>query len=682
MSFLTPIQALVAAAILVPLVILLYFLKLRRRTIQIPSTLLWESALRDLQANTPFQRLRVSLLLILQLAALLFLLAALSRPMWGSTGGSALQTIIMVDVSASMAARLHAASPDPTRLDVARRIAREIVQSVVGSTGTRSLFGLGAPSGSCMIVDFASYPRILASMTSNRAALLHAVDSLEVREEEATLARALGLIESAIENGDSAARTRIVIITDSAAMRDEELSLRGQRPEVIRVADDDAEERNIGITTLSARWVEGSIDSEIDLLVALTSTLADPQLVALRVEADGRPVESGTVSVPGLSSPASQSALPIVGQAARTFRFPAREGTMIRVTQSVPDAFTLDDSAALRLRPRDPGRLLLVAPEGEPDPFLLRALQVIAGENSVTTLSDSNFAGMLGLTPEETRLRFEPFAATVFDRVSVSFVPPLGTLWIASVPPVEGLALGPPEAMSPGSLSRRVMSWDRAHPLTANLALDTLAVADDRRWTLPPRARSLVLGDGGSLIALLDSGLSTIPSPEDPRAILVSFPVEKSNWPLHASFVIFLKNAVDVLTRSGAVDSGLWYRADESRVARLRPGESTAPVIEGPGGARSLVPRPDGSVVIPPLSRVGIYTSNSLAPPDDRFAVNVLSVLESDIRPRGFPVINRLPVIARSSQESSVREVWPWALVAGLVLLCVEWMYYLRRVRG
>src|SRR5206468_5387958 len=57
-------------------IVLLYFLKLKRRPLQVPSTFLWRKSIEDLHVNSLFQWLRENVLLLLQLLAVLLLLYA------------------------------------------------------------------------------------------------------------------------------------------------------------------------------------------------------------------------------------------------------------------------------------------------------------------------------------------------------------------------------------------------------------------------------------------------------------------------------------------------------------------------------------------------------------------------------------------------------------------------------
>src|SRR5256714_15022892 len=127
-SFLNPWAAAAAAAIAVPTLLVLYFLKLRRRELPVSSTILWRKAIQDLQVNAPFQKLRRNLLLLLQLLLLLLLLLALSRPVSNYTPGPGKTTVILIDRSASMAARDQ--EGDRSRLDEARRRAKELVAAM------------------------------------------------------------------------------------------------------------------------------------------------------------------------------------------------------------------------------------------------------------------------------------------------------------------------------------------------------------------------------------------------------------------------------------------------------------------------------------------------------------------------------------------------------------------------
>src|ERR1700722_6581092 len=69
-----------------PLIVLLYFLRLKRKPLQVPSTFLWRKSIEDLHVNSLFQWLRDNVLLLMQvLAALLLIYAVMGFRFHGSS---------------------------------------------------------------------------------------------------------------------------------------------------------------------------------------------------------------------------------------------------------------------------------------------------------------------------------------------------------------------------------------------------------------------------------------------------------------------------------------------------------------------------------------------------------------------------------------------------------------------
>src|SRR5262245_58059705 len=91
---------------LVPfLVILLYFLKLKRQPLHVPSTFLWKKSIEDLHVNSLFQWLRDNVLLLVQLLILLLLIYSLMAFQLHGKAGAGRHYILIVDNSASMSVK-------------------------------------------------------------------------------------------------------------------------------------------------------------------------------------------------------------------------------------------------------------------------------------------------------------------------------------------------------------------------------------------------------------------------------------------------------------------------------------------------------------------------------------------------------------------------------------------------
>src|SRR5437762_12276230 len=103
MNLLNPL-GLIGLAAIVPVVVL-YFLKLKREERVVPSTLLWKKVIEDMQVNSPFQRLKYSLLLLLQILLVALIGFALARPYLNIGGVPGKKTVLLIDPSASRATR-------------------------------------------------------------------------------------------------------------------------------------------------------------------------------------------------------------------------------------------------------------------------------------------------------------------------------------------------------------------------------------------------------------------------------------------------------------------------------------------------------------------------------------------------------------------------------------------------
>src|SRR2546430_14462198 len=102
MPFIAPLA--LAGLAFVPLVLAFYLLKLRRDERPVSSTLLWNRLVADVEANAPWQRLRRSLLLLLQLLLVIALAILAARPFIERPAGLSRDIVLVVDASASMGA--------------------------------------------------------------------------------------------------------------------------------------------------------------------------------------------------------------------------------------------------------------------------------------------------------------------------------------------------------------------------------------------------------------------------------------------------------------------------------------------------------------------------------------------------------------------------------------------------
>jgi hypothetical protein len=91
-------------AVTLPVIIIMYLFKRKYIDTEIPSYLLWNRVLKDIEANRPWQKLRNNLLLLIQLLVAAILVLALMQPFVWSDAVQKSHIVIILDRSASMSA--------------------------------------------------------------------------------------------------------------------------------------------------------------------------------------------------------------------------------------------------------------------------------------------------------------------------------------------------------------------------------------------------------------------------------------------------------------------------------------------------------------------------------------------------------------------------------------------------
>ena len=139
MSFANP-AALWALTLAIP-IIALHILRSRRIEVQVSSTLAWEEVNRPVAAARPWQRLRTSIPLLLQLLLATLLALALAGPSFDSGHRSAKHLVVILDTSSSMAAT----DGSPTRLADAKKVVEDLADGL-GDGAVITVISGGAPA--------------------------------------------------------------------------------------------------------------------------------------------------------------------------------------------------------------------------------------------------------------------------------------------------------------------------------------------------------------------------------------------------------------------------------------------------------------------------------------------------------------------------------------------------------
>lgn len=607
-----------------PLIVAFYMLRLRRRDVPVGSVFLWQQLVRDVEANAPWQRLRFSWLLLLQLLIAALVVFAAARPFVPATSELAANTVLIVDTSASMGA----VDDGTPRIDAARQAARDVIAQL--PTG-----------GRVTVVAADDSAHVLQPATDDRGAALEAVDRIEATQLPGDLTDAFALASALAARTDDSS---VVVVSDANADRLPPLGI-GTRVIVKRVGSTDA---NQAVAALSASRRAGG--AQLELFVAVANPSASDVTRRLEIYADGALVDARDLRIG-----AGQRAEAIVSTV------PPGAG-VVEARLAGSDALAVDDRAFALVPQQATVRALLVT---DGNTYLENALALLP-RLELYAIGTAGYADALA----EANDAGTPFGFVVFDR----FVPD-------RPPQLPSLYVGPPESgafgVVAGSITAPLLARsDPDDPLLRFVDLSTLHVGRSSRVQLADGLRPIVSATGGQ--PLIAAG-----AVDGTRIGLVSFALGDSDLPLQVAFPLLTSNLVDfllppvdgVLPPSVALGQPLSLILDPSIArASVTDGLTTTPIALSAGRG-----------TLPPAREVGL---RELHAADGtllgRTAANLFDPDESDVAP-GDPQrisdMGRSPAAAED-QRQPTRNEWWWPLaLAALLLLLAEWLVFHRPTR-
>ncbi|MEP7122358.1 MAG: VWA domain-containing protein [Byssovorax sp.] len=531
MIFAAP-RILFALALLAP-VLIAFLVRRRRKTVRVPSTLLFRLAAKTTAPNRKIRWLRRMASLAACLLAVAALVIAAARPSPRNRGET---TAIVVDVSASMGAG-GARSP----LALARRFASRLISAA-------------GPGDRFLIVGAGATPTRIAGPIEPGPELDEALAGLAVERGGADREAAVDLAADLLA-GSSV--PRIVLLHDGGESLGDGGSAHGGIPVRERVFSPSALE-NLGVTAFATRApFDAANDDEREALISIATSSDHTRAARLVVSVEGHEIARRSLQIP-----ANGEAETRVRIRASATRISAR----VEAEDGIADALAADDEATLTEATHPLPRVLLIGrgtPAGDAGAFFVEKAMQAAGVREIVDLN-----------PNLTRRGA--------DQVASPFVPEPGDIVVAlgvgpdHDVPVPALYLG----TSTGALPvhgladlegdrTRLRSTAAGDALLRGVALDGLTIGHAKKADVPQGARSLVELDGGATLLAGGAGQGAwIWAGIEPAA---------SDLVLRVAFPVLITNALHAL--GGASNVAVADTVARSEVA-LRVAKITPETVE------------------------------------------------------------------------------------------------------
>ncbi len=638
-----------ALAAVPPAIVLLYFLKLKRTPLEVPSTLLWRKSIQDLHVNSIWQRLRTSLLLLLQLLLVALVMIALVRPGWSGSRLKGDRFVFLIDNSASMQSRDVA----PSRLEEAKRRAGELIDQM----------GSGDVA---MLVSFSDAPRVEQVFTDNRRELKRQLQAIRPTERRTSVEEALrvaagyavaqGLGSEAGPAPDRQPAT-LYLFSDGRFPDVKDVKLGRLNPVFVPIGLPAAE--NVAITSFTTRRREND-ETKLQAFGRVQNFSTDKRTIDVELYLDDALLDSARLEI----DPRDSTGV--------VFELGDISSGVLRLTTRAGGALAVDDQAWTAVDPPRRSRVLLVTAGDQ-------ALELAAATASAKEIADVDVQSPAFLETDDCRKRAASgyWSLVIYDNCAPPEMPQANTFFIGKLPP-GGEWRAKSESPEP---SPQIIDVEITHPLMQLIDLGNVRFAEGLTLIPPPGSSSLITTSTGPLLAISPRGTrqdavlgATLVGADENGERFAN-----TDWPLRISFPVFVLNTLRFLTGTESTGAGVTVQPGQP-VSLPAAAGSGATTIQTPTGQKVVLPADAERRQFTETGRIGPYRIEEPGQPLRHFTVNLFDSAESDIGSRDEVRLGLDEVTGQASWAGGRSELWRWLLCAVLGVLCLEWYIYNRRV--
>ncbi|MCD8230937.1 MAG: BatA and WFA domain-containing protein [Clostridiales bacterium] len=599
---------------LVPIILLLYFLRQNIKKKEFSAVMLWREVYRSAEATKPRERLRKNLLLILQILTVCLFVLALMRP-WMNTGASAgTVTVLVIDNSASMDALY---TENETRLEAAKEAACDYVDHLQDDS---TLYVVSANQSAVLVL----------SNSQDKLEAKKRIRAIEQTVLGGDLSSSLSLVQSCISQAEE---YQTVFFTDTAFdTGDLDCLVQSFFSEAANCSADSVSytEREEGLLVLTqvTNYGDEDVAGEVNLY---------------SIDSDG---EETLVSISEMEAPAGET-VSVYFELAKSDL--SENAAALRAELNNADALAGDNSAWCVMEEAKTCRVLLLT---ESNLFIEKAFANISGVEIYRTAD-------LGVFDTEDSSGYDLY---IFDGLLPEELPETGNFLFINCEAGDYFS----SADTVENTSLNILSTDiTCYSADASFGVNASSVYDLPSWG----TAFLMAGEDVAGFYGIYGGH---------RLAVMGFDLHDTDFGLKAEFPILISEMSDYLLDTGLTEDTT-YVAGESI---LLHGNSTGSdlTITLPDQSTQTIAASEAAGSYMEVSQTGVYQAVQEQGEEtvtQNFAVQFPAASESN--PESAETMeNAESASAVSSNALGTRELRNLIIILLLLLMCAEWIIYVR----